>query len=139
MDVMTVRDAFKEAVANTALFKVMSFGVVPPPAQIKKFPAVAIDMVETKLERRSGCSFWANAKVDIYIYNRTTSRQSASKDILELIEDVDRALQTDEELNNLVTDVYIENILSDGGISHPVEVYRVTVHLTYLTKNDYNK
>lgn len=136
---MKVRDTFKGAIENTSLFKSLSFGIIPPPSQIKKFPAVAIDMVKTEFERRSGCSFWANTTVDIFIYNRTTSRQAASKDILELVEDVDRALQTDEALNDIVTDVYVESILSDGGISHPVEVYKVTIHLTYLTNNDYNK
>ena len=69
MNVMTVRDAFKDALTKTSLFKVMSFGVIPPPTQIKKFPAIAIDMVETKFDRRSGCSFWANSTVDIYVYN----------------------------------------------------------------------
>ena len=134
-----VRDTFLEALSEAQLFKTMTVGFIPPPSQIKKFPALAVDMVQTDLERRSGCSFWANSTIDLYVYNRTSNRQTTAKDILDLVQEVDRALQIHEALNEMVTDVYVSSIVSDGGVSTPIEVYRVSVELTYLTNNNYNK
>ena len=76
---------------------------------------------------------------DVYVYNRVTNSRTASRDILEIIEDIDRALQTDVEFNELVTDAYVSDIISDGGAAAPTEVYRVSIYLSYITHNDYNK
>ena len=131
-----LHDRVHEVLENITELRDVIKGVVPSPSQVRKFPSAAIDYVVTR--RKDGPvqnTMDTVEEIDIYIYNQ--QKVNKYDDILsDLVEVVDKALQTDTELNGLCIDNYVKEIVNDGGVLHESgrSVARLTLYLHYLER-----
>ena len=133
MSIKVIRQMVIDAINTIPEFKLSFVDVVPPPTAIKKFPAIALDFVSSDFTRyRGDCQFKVDTVIDIFLYNRLLRNGTTNIDSLDLVDTLNKTLQTDSALQENTRDIYIKSIMSDGGITAPVQVYRVTVHLEHI-------
>lgn len=132
MSIKTIKGLVVNAISGIDDFKLSFVDVVPPPTAIKRFPSIATDFVSSDFVRyRGDCQFKVTTLIDIFIYNRIL-KNGSNVDSLDLVDTLNKTLQTDSDLQDNTLDIYIKNIMSDGGVTDPIQVYRVTVHLEHI-------
>jgi len=137
MTLQEIKALIENSLSNISDFKEFSFDYIPPPTMIKKFPALSSDFVDTTLSRYSGtCTFKAKTLLDIYVYNRLLKNRTNTP-TLDLVDKVNKQLQTDPNITDNTIDVFVKNIMSDGGVVLPIQVYRITVEIEHFVVNDY--
>ena len=135
--IIDVHEAFINAITNISEFEHVETGYIPPPSRVTKFPSVAIDFhrLQKKRVNTGVCQFNIKEDVDLYVYTRASKKNIKEDLIPPLVEIIDRQINTDSALNDLVIDTYVSEVVSDGYLTYPIVVARVTVSIEYrLTK-----
>ena len=130
--VKEIKELLLTAINNMHVFNDVYINYIPPPNKVNRFPAIAIDFMSTSFDRFNHCIFDVESYIDFYIYNRPPT---TGTDILDIISQLDRVIQTDNALQSKIIDGYVTEIVSDGGVVNPIEVYKVTVKLQYRITN----
>ena len=130
----TIHDTVVTALKTLPEIKQVYIGVVPSPAEVKRFPAIAIDFAVTR--RKEGIvlgTMETEEEIDIYLYN--TQRSNKYDDILsDLVKLVDSTLQFDSWLKDNCINNFIKDVYTDGGILHPRRVAKLTFYVRYIER-----
>ena len=135
--IVDIHEAFINAIKDITEFEHVETGYIPPPSRVTKFPSVALDFHKLNKKRvNSGsCQFAVAEIVDLYVYTRASKKNVKQDLIPPLVELIDKKINTYSALNDLVIDTYVSEVVSDGYLTYPIVVARVTVNIEYrLTK-----
>jgi len=129
-----ILNALETALVNSNLFKKVYKGVLPPLPSVNSFPAIAIAIDKERRERVNipGCQFQSELNIIGIIYNRVS--KTTYDDVLsDLIYGVENVIQSDVTLNDLVIDIYVKEIVQDGGLLHPYQL--AELHIVAYFRN----
>lgn len=123
-----------QAVEDTNLFKEVYPNIAPVWTKIKSYPSAAVvyDTSYVNRENISNTRMRVESTITVYLYAKQKHSEEYLDITSDLIEAVQTAINSNDNLREKTIDCIVSGIKQDAGMLHPVSMVQININLSYL-------